>query len=366
MEEARLLIEFAGVLAVMAIAAFLLPSIKYHKDDNHYLFIKICLGVALILLISFTIDDVLSIDEIQHNYSPLRHAMATMAYALRPLLFYLLVLTIKRRKLKYELLIAIPIMINIVLLIVSLFTGLVFSFGQANNFVAGPLRYYPIIITGLYLVYLLVNVILLFKDRHIVEVVPLFFIVFSGVICTILLYLDITTVALDFLMVAGTVFYSMLLNVYYSKRDSLTGLFNHQAYYSDAQLRKKHIQAVFSIDMNGLKVINDTSGHAEGDEALVTLAACFVKPLKNKQYGYRIGGDEFIIVCRKTPEDEVLSIVSEIRQSVSETKYSCAIGYSLNLDGNKSIDQLLKESDEMMYLEKQKHYQTTGDRRRQG
>ena len=358
MEEARLLIEFAGVLAVMAIAAFLLPSIKYHKDDNHYLFIKICLGVALILLISFTIDDVLSIDEIQHNYSPLRHAMATMAYALRPLLFYLLVLTIKRRKLKYELLIAIPIMINIVLLIVSLFTGLVFSFGQANNFVAGPLRYYPIIITGLYLVYLLVNVILLFKDRHIVEVVPLFFIVFSGVICTILLYLDITTVALDFLMVAGTVFYSMLLNVYYSKRDSLTGLFNHQAYYSDAQLRKKHIQAVFSIDMNGLKVINDTKGHQEGDEALIAIADAIDRASHNKISAriYRIGGDEFAILCFSGSEEQIAKYSESIKENIKNTPYSASVGYYYKHEDDESFHDMYNFADKDMYKDKKQYY----------
>ena len=359
MEEARLLIEFAGVLAVMAIAAFLLPSIKYHKDDNHYLFIKICLGVALILLISFTIDNVLSIDEIQPNYSPLRHAMATMAYALRPLLFYLLVLTIKRRKLKYELLIAIPIMINIVLLIVSLFTGLVFSFGEANNFVAGPLRYYPIIITGLYLVYLLVNVIMLFKDRHIVEVVPLLFIVFSGVVCTILLYLDITTVALDFLMVAGTVFYSMLLNVYYSKRDSLTGLFNHQAYYSDAQLRKKQIQAVFSIDMNGLKVINDTQGHQEGDNALIAIADAIDRADRNKVSAriYRIGGDEFAIICFSGSEERIAEYAEAIKENIKKTDYSASVGYYYKHENDESFHDMYNLADKDMYQDKKQYYQ---------
>ena len=116
--------------------------------------------------------------------------------------------------------------------------------------------------------------------------------------------------------------------------------------------------------MNGLKKINDTEGHIAGDEALVTLALCFARPLKNKQYGYRIGGDEFLIVCRKTPKEGVLRIVEQIKKSVPETQYSCAIGYSFNLEGNKSIDDLLKESDEMMYLEKEKHYHESGEARR--
>ena len=116
--------------------------------------------------------------------------------------------------------------------------------------------------------------------------------------------------------------------------------------------------------MNGLKVLNDTVGHAAGDEALVTLSLCFMKALRNKQSGYRIGGDEFLILCRKTPKEEVIRIVDEIRQSVSETEYSCAIGYSFNLEGKKPINDLLKESDEMMYSEKEKYYQRSGEQRR--
>ena len=118
--------------------------------------------------------------------------------------------------------------------------------------------------------------------------------------------------------------------------------------------------------MNGLKAINDNVGHAAGDEALVTLSLCFIKALKNREYGYRIGGDEFIIVCRKTSEEEVYDLLDRIRKNVSETEYSCSIGFALNMDGDKHIDELLKESDQMMYSEKEQYYLASGnDRRRE-
>ena len=71
-----------------------------------------------------------------------------------------------------------------------------------------------------------------------------------------------------------------------------------------------------------------------------------------------------MIVCRKTPEEEVNKIVEKIKKNISETKYSCAIGYSFYPNGDKSIDDLLKESDKMMYEEKEKHYLETGENRR--
>ena len=69
-------------------------------------------------------------------------------------------------------------------------------------------------------------------------------------------------------------------------------------------------------------------------------------------------------MCRRTQKEEVLQIVEQIRADVAETKYSCAIGYSFNFDGDKSIDELLKESDTMMYQEKDKYYQQSGLRKR--
>ena len=56
-----------------------------------------------------------------------------------------------------------------------------------------------------------------------------------------------------------------------TKKDALTGLLNRQAYYGETSRSFKDITAIISLDMNGLKKINDTYGHDAGDEALITL-----------------------------------------------------------------------------------------------
>ena len=149
-----------------------------------------------------------------------------------------------------------------------------------------------------------------------------------------------------------------------TKKDSLTGLLNRQAYFADITHNADSISALVTIDMNGLKVLNDSKGHAAGDEALVTLAICFNRSLRRRQSGYRIGGDEFIIVCRRNTEDEVVQLVERIRKYVFETPYTCSIGYSYNGDGKKAIVEMLNESDEMMYVEKEKYYAKSGRNRR--
>jgi len=117
--------------------------------------------------------------------------------------------------------------------------------------------------------------------------------------------------------------------------------------------------------MNGLKAINDSQGHAAGDEALVTLALCLLRAVRHGQSVYRIGGDEFVIVCRSASLQDVLSLVDRVRKSIGETAYSCSLGYCFTEEKNHDIDGMLRESDRMMYAEKARYYQTSGrDRRR--
>ena len=137
-----------------------------------------------------------------------------------------------------------------------------------------------------------------------------------------------------------------------TKKDALTGLFNRQAYYSFINTNSKDITAVISIDMNGLKTINDVEGHMAGDEALTTIANCFKKSTKVKQ------------PCKKTSEEELIQLIDRIKKKVSETKYHCAIGYCYLPGINKDIEEMIKQSDKMMYEDKAKYYLQTGKDRR--
>ena len=145
-----------------------------------------------------------------------------------------------------------------------------------------------------------------------------------------------------------------------TKKDSLTGLLNRHAYHSDICMNPEEITALISIDMNGLKTLNDTEGHTAGDDALVTLALCFVRSLKARQFAYRIGGDEFVIVCRKTSQAETMKLIKRIENAVDETEYNCAIGYSFSEEGEKSVDEMIRESDAMMYAVKERYYEQNG------
>ena len=113
------------------------------------------------------------------------------------------------------------------------------------------------------------------------------------------------------------------------------------------------------MDMNGLKELNDNDGHVAGDLALKTLADCFRKAAQHRQRVYRIGGDEYVIICVNSTESDVLKLVERIRQEVAETAYTCSVGYAMKTD-DSSIDKLYQKADTVLYKDKQSFYETVG------
>ncbi|MBQ7249971.1 MAG: diguanylate cyclase [Bacilli bacterium] len=291
----------------------------------------------------------------------LRTVLMAIRYSATPLIIALLIFALVKRLRWF---IFIPAFALVIVNFISIFTGIVFKINENNELVRGPLGYLPFIMVGLYsalLIFLLVKR----SNKKPTEIVYIAFLAFalgSGLVLPFVLQGDFASIFCLIIAIALFSYFEFTL-LQIVKKDSLTGLLNRHAYYADVNNDPKAITAIISIDMNGLKTINDTIGHAAGDEALVSISLCIMRALKSKQSGYRIGGDEFIVVCRKTPKEEVLGIVEHIQKYISGTEYSCAIGYSFNLDGNRLISDLLKESDEMMYREKNRHYQESGLRK---
>lgn len=156
-----------------------------------------------------------------------------------------------------------------------------------------------------------------------------------------------------------------------SMTDTLTGINNTYGYKSNRSelLEKLHgtdlSLLVISVDMDNLKVTNDTYGHLEGNNALKTIAnALRVACIKNEVCA-RTGGDEFVIlgVGNYTKEDaeEIISNVNEYiskYNSVSDKPYEvhASLGYAIKkyYDGF-NYDDVLKEADKNMYKNKAKY-----------
>ena len=259
----------------------------------------------------------------------------------------------------------VPAIILSLINLASVFNGLVFSIGNNDEFRRGPLGYLPYAVVGLYSVFL-IYILIRRSNKKVIEMIPIAFLGFafgSGLFLPFIYGKDYSRIFCPTIAIALYVYYVFSI-LQLAKKDSLTGMLNRQAYYADIENSPENITALISIDMNGLKILNDSFGHAAGDEGLATLAVCIIRALKNKQMCYRVGGDEFVIICRKTSKEEMTQLVETIRKNVSETGYSCSIGCSHISDGADSIDDLLQESDEKMYEEKANYYKDSKRDRR--
>ncbi|MDE5966204.1 MAG: diguanylate cyclase [Lachnospiraceae bacterium] len=144
--------------------------------------------------------------------------------------------------------------------------------------------------------------------------------------------------------------------------DGLTDLLNRTSYKEDLarleQTRECRLAAVF--DVNDLKVMNDTFGHAKGDELIVTVAAEIQKAFSDVGSCYRIGGDEFVFLSNaQCTEDSFSEHLARLWDSVKEIskqrEYSIKIacGYSL-WEEQESLKQVIDEADNRMYEEKKR------------
>ncbi len=144
-----------------------------------------------------------------------------------------------------------------------------------------------------------------------------------------------------------------------SLTDALTNLPNRLAFENYvAMLRAERPEVsltVFSLDVNGLKQINDSLGHVYGDELLRKAADCILETFSDKsgKNCFRFGGDEFAAFWVDTPPEEIEDTMVRFKRAQECRGISIAVGYAYAPRlGDTSVDNLYCEADEAMYRNK--------------
>lgn len=150
------------------------------------------------------------------------------------------------------------------------------------------------------------------------------------------------------------------------QHDTLTQLNNRTFYIEEIQRIKQNpmtsISCVF-LDINGLKHINDTLGHDQGDLILKRFGQILKNAIADTHYSAsRIGGDEFVILMPNTKHEDLKDLLHNIQNELHadqvvniQLPIHVAIGFAMT-NQSKKIDQMLKEADLMMYKMKQEYY----------
>ena len=145
--------------------------------------------------------------------------------------------------------------------------------------------------------------------------------------------------------------------------DALTGMRSRYAYIrtmAEYQRREAlpHGLAVFSIDINGLKAVNDTRGHAAGDQLIRGASECISEAFGRYGRCYRIGGDECVVIANHVGEGEISEICKAIDAAQQQGEgLSFSVGYAAaDAHPELSIEELVDLADKMMYENKEAHY----------
>jgi diguanylate cyclase len=151
-----------------------------------------------------------------------------------------------------------------------------------------------------------------------------------------------------------------------ARRDALTSLPNRLAlreWFEDrvAASQPHHLTAVYCLDLDSFKPVNDTFGHPAGDILLKAVSERFSRMLRSKDIAARLGGDEFAVILHdlKTRE-EAWATAHRLRRSIAEpfdvrgdqVRISTCVGYVLSDGNHLDLDELLALADNALYAAK--------------
>jgi diguanylate cyclase (GGDEF)-like protein len=151
--------------------------------------------------------------------------------------------------------------------------------------------------------------------------------------------------------------------------DELTGLYNRRGFLAFSEQHLMSIQRtnkslmVVYADLDGLKQINDSFGHMEGDRALTKTAELLTETFRSSDVLGRLGGDEFTVFAAVEPDGGVDSALARLNSKfatfnaskVAPYKLSISVGLAImNPDQAETVEQLMARADQAMYENKRK------------
>lgn len=151
--------------------------------------------------------------------------------------------------------------------------------------------------------------------------------------------------------------------------DHLTGLANRAQFERTLNSEMAHARrtgetfTVFYMDLDDFKGVNDTLGHAAGDEVLCEVARRMTKQVRAEDLLVRLGGDEFGIFMRPSVEDSAESLARRIVEAVSapitlstgdKVSVGISVGIAIYSDAIDSMANLLAQADQALYEAKRK------------
>ncbi|HWT71637.1 MAG TPA: sensor domain-containing diguanylate cyclase [Oxalicibacterium sp.] len=150
-----------------------------------------------------------------------------------------------------------------------------------------------------------------------------------------------------------------------AQRDALTALYNRRGWErlleqeEDRCRRYGHPACVISIDLDELKVVNDTLGHPAGDALIVKASRVMLDTVRVNDVVARIGGDEFSVLGVECDIAAAEALVTRLRDNLAAAEIRCSIGWAPR-HPEKDLQSAYREADRKMYAEKKEKRKLAG------
>ena len=259
----------------------------------------------------------------------------------------------------------IPNIVNAAVYCTAFFSDIAFYYGETYHFGRGPLSYTVVWVSFLYIAVAVVTTWISFRSKDHTRERFILYVCAAACVIAALIDMEKESTHLTVAIMITSVFLYVFLRSIDTNRDPLTKLLNRMSFYDDCTRFGAAISAVASIDMNGLKYLNDSAGHEAGDEALKTIGMN-LQEIRNKRiFPYRIGGDEFAILFIHQEEDVVQKVMKDLKQRIQAKGYNISTGYTMRGLSSATVQDLIRWADEKMYADKARFYsENQNDRRR--
>ena len=351
------------VIALTVLSTILGRSNHFGKRKNTFLILAIFSDIVILLgYVGRNVSE-------QFDNMPLAHISNTMIYMFAPLSMYFLILAATKKLDKFTVVCTVLEGISVLIALSSSFTGLFYTISPDVVYSRGPLYLYNEILG---IAFTVIWAVYSFIEFRYIEPIDKFYLseLFVLQIASIIIQGFASSYKIIYICGAFNImiYYAFVTEVY-GKYDKLTGVRNNLYYRT--MIAKNQYPVRYSIimaDANGLKHVNDTYGHAEGDNVIRTVAAAITKAVGKTGSIYRIGGDEFVAVIKNDDTAIVESIKLQIDGILEENKdyeYEISVSSGTAIHCNsETFSETVARADKKMYESKNEYYIRTGKDRR--
>lgn len=266
----------------------------------------------------------------------------------------------------------IPLVINTICVVITPFTGLLYTFDETNHYVRGSGFVIMVLCALLYLAYAIYTTIVDIRLKGWVDnKKDYFYLLFFPIIMIAIAILQSLLFGISVIWASSVL---IILTIYLNLQndeistDYLTGLYNRRKLdkYINLKLRLEREHSILFailIDVDDFKKINDTYGHMVGDKALIHVSRLLKACVDLDDFIARLGGDEFMIIGERKSRKKVGILMRDLDHIISEFNrrnkvpytLKLSLGYSIYEDDNcKSIDEFIQVADARMYNMKKK------------